>query len=273
MKCTKAFGIAPLRHKSLLVALFAAMLLPACTFSTGSFDEPGLRGKLIDAETSQPLQGAVVYGYYATAEGSLGGGETIKEILRVFEVESNAEGIFEIPAWKSSWPITRGEPRQRFPAIAIYKDGYKLDLQNLSSISAWVSPTKLPGEPTRTGNVIDWTAAPAQLKPTKTERERYDALKNTNYAYAEKGNCGWEQHVKLLLAQHAAVKQWVRRNVPSDQMGVDGLPKGSWRPENGVSAELIYYPTAVERVVRAYEKAPNAWKCSGPDAFLTRGEK
>jgi hypothetical protein len=256
-----------------LIAFCALTLLTACTYSTGSFDEPGLRGKLIDAETNQPVQGAVIYGYYATAEGSLGGGETIKEILRVFEVESDANGVFEIPEWKTTWSITRGEPRQRFPAIAIYKDGYKLDLQNLSKIADWVSQTKLPGSGKRAGNVIDWTASPMQLKATATELERYNALKNSNYAYADLGECGWEQHVKLLVAQHRALKNWAQRNVPSDQMGADGLPKTNWRPSGNVSAELLYYPTGIEKILHAYEKNREAWKCSSPSRYLLTGEK
>ena len=266
----KSDNRSPVRRMNHVVAFVAATLLSACTYSTGSFDEPGLRGKLIDAETSQPVQGAVVYGYYATAAGSLGGGETIKEILRVFEVESNAEGIFEVPAWKTSWSITSGEPRQRFPAIAIYKDGYKLDLQNLASIAHWVSQTKLPGEATRTGNVIDWTAVPAQLKPTKTELERYNALKNSNYAYAEIGACGWEQHVKLLTAQHVAWKNLIQRNVPTAYLDGSGYSKGTYfHPDPGMGA---FGNRSVRDQLLTYAKEhPTRWKCTSPESLFGRG--
>lgn len=247
-----------------VVAFVAATLLSACTYSTGSFDEPGLRGKLIDAETSQPVQGAVVYGYYATAAGSLGGGETIKEILRLFEVESNAEGIFEVPAWKISWSIKSGEPRQRFPAIAIYKDGYKLDLQNLSTIADWVSQTKLPGEPTRTGNVIDWTAVPVQLKSTKTERERYDALNNSNYGYAAIGECGWEQHVKLLVAQHWAWKGWLKRNVPAEGLDADGYTRSGYGHPDVDLRSRISHRSTVDNILHASSSQRATKKCIDP---------
>jgi hypothetical protein len=265
----------PLKNMSIpyvtrMLALACATLLTACTYSTGSFDEPGLRGKLIDAETNQPVQGAVIYGYYATAEGSLGGGETIKEILRVFEVESDANGVFEIPAWKTTWSITRGEPRQRFPAIAIYKDGYKLDLQNLSKIADWVSQTKLPGSGKRAGNVIDWTASPTQLKPTTTELERYNALKNSNYAYADVGECGWEQHVKLLVAQHGATKSWVRRNVPSDQIGANGYAKPTYFHPEPLLGGLWGNPTSVDSLRSAYARKPKASACANPNEIFGR---
>jgi hypothetical protein len=254
-----------------LIAFCALTLLTACTYSTGSFDEPGLRGKLIDADTSQPVQGAVIYGYYATAEGSLGGGETIKEILRVFEVESDANGVFEIPAWKTSWSITRGEPRQRFPAIAIYKDGYKLDLQNLSKIADWVSQTKLPGSGKRVGNVIDWTASPTQLKATATERERYDALSNSNAAYADIGECGWEQHVKLLVAQHGARMAMVKQYVPPTDIDSSGYIK-SGRPRTDPHVEYITH-TAVDLIIQQFGESPSAWKCSNPKTLLSKAKQ
>jgi hypothetical protein len=266
----------PLKNMSIpcithVLAFACATLLTACTYSTGSFDEPGLRGKLIDAETSQPVQGAVIYGYYATAEGSLGGGETIKEILRVFEVESDANGVFEIPEWKTTWSITRGEPRQRFPAIAIYKDGYKLDLQNLSKIADWVSQTKLPGSGKRVGNVIDWTASPMQLKSTTTELERYNALKNSNYAYADVGECGWEQHVKLLVAQHVAKKAWVKRNIPPEYIDKDGYGKGSYfHPEPHY--DYVNH-TTVDKFLEAFERSAQSWKCRDPKGIFVGGKQ
>jgi len=264
----KFLGNVPIPCLKHVLAFACATLLSACTYSAGSFDEPGLRGKLIDAETSQPVQGAVVYGYYATAAGSLGGGETIKEILRVFEVESNAEGIFEVPAWKTSWSITSGEPRQRFPAIAIYKDGYKLDLQNLATIAHWVSQTKLPGEATRTGNVIDWTAVPVQLKPTKTERERYDALSNSNYAYAELGECGWEQHVKVLVAQHRAWKQWLKRNVPAEGLDADGYTRSGYGHPDVDLRSRISHRSGVDNILLASSRQKATKKCLDPKTLF-----
>ncbi len=247
-----------------LIAFCTLTLLSACTYSSGSFDEPGLRGKLIDAQTSQPVQGAVIYGYYATAAGSLGGGETIKEILRVFEVESNADGTFEIPAWKTTWSITRGEPRQRFPAIAIYKDGYKLDLQNLSSINDWVSQTTLPGSGKRVGNVIDWTASPMQLKPTTTELERYNALKNTNYAYADVGECGWEQHAKLLVAQHVAWKGWLKRNVPKEGLDADGYTRSGYGHPDVDLRSRISHRSGMDNILDASSSQKAESKCTDP---------
>jgi hypothetical protein len=253
---------------SLAIALIVALTLAltACSYSSGRFEEPGLRGKLIDATTLKPVSGAIVYGYYATAEGSLAGGETIKRIPHVFEVESDANGVFDIPPWKSDWAITRGEPRQRFPSIAIYKDGYKLDLQNLSTIADWVSQTDQAGAPVKANNVIDWTATPSKLKPVTTELERYNALNNSNAGYAEKGDCGWEQHSKLLWAQHVAWKAWLQRNVPAEGLDSRGYKKGSYSHPN--RDLLLSHTSALDQMIETYSTKGTTWKCSSPTNLI-----
>jgi hypothetical protein len=258
-----------------LLTLITLTLLTACSYSTGHFEEPGLRGKLIDATTLKPVSGAIVYGYYATAEGSLAGGETIKRIPHVFEVESDANGVFDIPPWKSDWAITRGEPRQRFPSIAIYKDGYKLDLQNLSTIADWVSQTDQSGAPVKANNVIDWTATPSKLKPVTTELERYNALNNSNAAYAEKGECGWEQHAKLLMAQHVANISLKRRLIPIDRRTANDMPKDAYplgtanRTQDSISIEAVLVNPAPLHILRdAAKAAGHKWTCSDPEKLL-----
>ena len=250
---------------TLWVQVAAAILLAtltACTYSTGRFEEPGLRAKIIDAETSLPVQGAIIYGFYATAEGSLGGGETVKEILRVFEVESNADGVFAIPPWKDNWSITRGERRQRFPAIAIYKDGYKVETQMLAAIREWL-PQTLDRSPMRMdGDTLDWTARPTKLIPAKTELERYNAMINSNDAYASNIDCGWEQHVRLLWEQHKGRKAMIQQYVPTENIGSDGYIKSS-SPRTQPHVEYVTR-TGVDRLIERFEKSPKDWKCAKP---------
>jgi hypothetical protein len=255
-----------------LLTLITLTLLTACSYSTGHFEEPGLRGKLIDATTLKPVSGAIVYGYYATAEGSLAGGETIKRIPHVFEVESDANGVFDIPPWKSDWAITRGEPRQRFPSIAIYKDGYKLDLQNLSTIADWVSQTDQAGAPVKANNVIDWTATPSKLKPVTTELERYNALNNSNAGYAEKGECGWEQHARLLLAQHVAWKSFLKRNFPAEHLRSDGYSRGTYSHPDVRISSMQSEISSVDKLIDGKLKIQN-WNCADPQSVFFGGKK
>ena len=244
--------------------------LTACTYSTGRYDEPGLRAKIVDAETDKPIQGAIIYGFYATAEGSLGGGETIKEILRVFEVESDQNGTFEIPPWKDNWSITRGERRERFPGMAIYKDGYKVETQMLTSIRRWIPQTQVLGKPHMDGDIVDWTVAPTKLKRVASEKERYNALINSNDAYASAGDCGWEQHAKLLMAQHVAWKGWLKKNMPPEGLDSAGYPNSNRPPP-----EWFYNigkKSTVDVLIRRFDDEKSNWKCGDPRILFSRNQ-
>jgi hypothetical protein len=254
-------------HYSLtLESLIACTLLVnACVLHIGGFDEPGLRAKLIDAETKLPIQGAVVRGYYAFAEGSIGGGEKITSILHVFEAESDSNGVFEVKPFKDESWIKRGEPRQRFPAISIYKDGYQVFTVNLKSMSGWIPFSDKAAQPVNRENVLDWTADAHNMKPAKTEEERYNALLYSNDAYAEIGPCGWEQHVRLLKAQHRAIMAWVQRNVPPEHIGKNGYAKsGYWLPMK-LMGGLWINPGRVDRLREASTQGKLDPKCANPN--------
>jgi hypothetical protein len=257
-----------------LITLCVLTLLPACTYSTGRFVEPGLRGKLIDNDTSLPVQGAIVYGYYATVSGSLAGGESIKAIVRVFEVETDANGLFEIPPWTDDWSITRGERRQRFPVIAIYKDGYKAESQNLASLKYWEPQTR-DRQPSRMdGNTLDWTARPSKLIAAKTERERHNTLIDGNSGYASVGECGWENFSKLLWAQHVAWKAWYSRNLAPELRDANGYPKGTAAFPPELQRYEFIFSTGVDRLIDGYTKAGEKWPCADPRAvFNKRNER
>jgi hypothetical protein len=251
--------------------LLLLTLLPACTYSTGRFEEPGLRGKLIDNDTSQPVQGAIVYGYYATVSGSLAGGESIKAIVRVFEVETDANGLFEIPPWTDDWSITRGERRQRFPVIAIYKDGYKAESQNLASLKYWEPQTRERQPSRMDGNTLDWTARPSKLIAAKTERERYNTLIDGNDGYASTGECGWEQYSKLLWAQHVAWKGWLKRNVPQEGLDSDGYTRSGYGHPDAQYRSRISHKSSVDRILNAHVQKQTGSNCTDPRKVF--GEK
>ena len=74
--------------------------------------------------------------------------------------------------------------------------------------------------------------------------------------------CGWELYAGLLLAQHNELKDWYRRNFPSEALSGEGYPKSGtgwmWRPEFRTIAEI--YETSVDRILRTNSSA----KCAEP---------
>lgn len=246
---------------------FNLLVLSAC--ANPHFDEPGIRGKIVDGETQQPLAGVVVFGYYATVEGSFGGGEKLQDVVRVFEVETDASGIFEIPAWSSVNQKISGEARTQFPAMGMFKGGYKTMNKRMGSLRWWAPQNMSPqSHYTPDGNVRDWTAFPHAMSAVKTEKERYTALIDLRDSTGYKGECGWEQHAALLWAQHNEWKGWLKRNIPAEGLDSAGYKLPTYaHPDRLLS---LSNKSSVDGLLEAYASQPAKWKCADPNVVFSR---
>jgi hypothetical protein len=220
----------------LALATLFVLMLAGCGYSYVGYDEPGIRGKIVDAETKQPIAGAIVYGYYATVEGNLGGGERVKEVLRSFEVVSDANGSFEIAPWRLEKRLAKGVARNQFPVMGIYKGGYQAYGKRLESLRYWGPASHLPTTPmTPVNNIFDHSARPHELKKAANEKARYSALIDAGdaLAYADSdAPCGWEKHTALLLEMHNEWKEFLKRNIPPDGLDARGYKKSSYSHPN-----------------------------------------
>jgi hypothetical protein len=232
---------------------------------SAQFSEPAVTGLMLDADTQKPIAGVVIFGHYATVQGSVAGGESIAQVLHTFEVETDANGSFTIPAWDSGDQAIKGEPRSRFPMIGFYKDGYAFAYKNLQSLRHWVPSNKASTQDvTIKDNVYDWRAKPHLMTAVSSEKERYRALIDSRDGHVSVGECGWEKNVKFLMAQHLAWKDWYARNVPSDQLDKAGYPKDSY--SIGAQASWgISNPTTFDRLTKNYQSNKGAWQCAAPD--------
>lgn len=236
--------------------------------SAPKFSEPGLTAKIIDRDTQQPLQGVIVYGYYATVTGSLAGGESLTQVLRAFEFETDASGVFRIPPWDSGDQLIKGEPRSRFPIIGIYKPGYQTEYKTLGSLRQFTSNNPTPGlSHSVKDNVYDFTTVPYLLTPVKTEKERYTALRDSGDGAAFVGECGWEIYSRLLLAQHNELKGFIARNVEPSSIDDAGYIKNG-RPWPDVPFGN-FNRTFVDRLKLDYSKSTSTWKCLNPNQFFS----
>jgi hypothetical protein len=239
---------------------------PAPIAEGRKYSEPALIGTVIDGETKLPLQGVIVYGHYATASGSLGGGTVPGELVKSFETETDVNGHFKLDAWDTGErTVITGEPRGRFPAIALYKPGYDLEMQGLNSVREFYPRTsaKTVIKAEITDAMVDWTKVPFEMRPSKTETERYDALRNLNYPMRMAGECGWETYAKLYFAQHSEWKRWYRANVPADQLDASGYPKDTFRISQ-IAVWGISKPTGVDGLSAKYRQSDGNWKCANP---------
>jgi hypothetical protein len=236
------------------------------------YSEPALIGKVIDGETKLPLQGVVVYGHYATASGSLGGGTVPGELVKSFETETDVNGNFKLDAWDTGdRVVVKGEPRGRFPAIALYKPGYDLEMQGLNSVREFYPRTsaKTVIKAEITENTVDWTKVPFEMRPLKTEKERYTALSNLQYPMRMAGECGWESYSRVYLAQHSEWMRWYQNNIPHEYIDQQGYPKSSFRYD-AIANMGVAKPTAVDTLIIKFQANPSGWKCADPKAVFKK---
>lgn len=105
-----------------IVLLVTIILLPALSARAGwlVYHKPAFKGQLVDIDTKQPINGAIVVVVYMKHALGLGSG-TISSILEIKEAVTGKDGAFAVPAYTTviqpfSWEV---------PCIfIIYKPGY-----------------------------------------------------------------------------------------------------------------------------------------------------
>ena len=113
--------------------------------------------------------------------------------------------------------------------------------------------------------MIDWTASPYELKPAKSEKDRYAALSNAGYPMTMVGECGWELYSGLLLAMHNELKDWYKRNLPPEALEKTGYVK-DYGPLPGDMRQLsLVFKSAVDRLI---ENTPSGHRCQSPHVIF-----
>ena len=107
----------------ILIALMFIMFIPVFTsqaFAWLIYNKPEFRGKVIDAETKQPVEGAVVVVLYEKWEfGGPGGGNTLP--MDAKETMTDNMGEFYFPSYKTMiGPLSRASE----VSFIIFKPGY-----------------------------------------------------------------------------------------------------------------------------------------------------
>jgi hypothetical protein len=263
----------------LITAISALLLLSACEAQkpsasatvpakAQSLSEPALIGKVIDEVTKRPIQGALIYGHYATTSGTLAGGTKFGALIKSFEVVTDANGDFKLEAWSvtdAGGPNTAATIGNKFPVIAVWKPGYALEVQQLSGIAQFRSRSNVSGggEVKISKDLVDWSAFPYELKPVSSELDRYDALNDASYPMMMAGECGWESYSRVLLAQHNELKNMIKQYVPNSHIDADGYIQ-SGRPRTNPHVEYLRR-TSVDRLLKAYRDSGSDGVCANPN--------
>src|SRR5258706_11496207 len=107
--------------------LFAMPLFSACAAVPLTYSADSLEARVVDAETKQPISGAVVVATWVLVGGEHPGRT---EALVVKEAITDADGKFQFPAWGPVLRPESGVLDVLDPEMVIVKAGYLLGVAN-----------------------------------------------------------------------------------------------------------------------------------------------
>jgi hypothetical protein len=166
--------------KKISMILIACSILMMCSSCSRwlIYHKPEFKGKIIDAETKEPIEGAVVVVYYR--KETLGLGDSTTSTIHWTEVLTDKNGEFIIPSYTTLTQPFSGEDFARF---IIYKPGYESGSDFIGNPEDFFLPENM-GKKHETsigmGNGviqhIQYTYGVVELKKLTTREERLNAL-------------------------------------------------------------------------------------------------
>lgn len=177
--------------KKFIILLIAVAVLLSIVSTCGGwplYKKPAFRGRIIDAETKQPIEGAVVVVVYyrelliGTPAGGITSYEAVKEIL------TDAKGEFYFPPYTGFIPFWKED----FTNFIIYKPGYMAGNVPDGVDNAWLneqfySPDVIGTVAEIRVNYKDFWKGPLgilELKKAKTKEERLRAMPSGPHGYS-----------------------------------------------------------------------------------------
>lgn len=170
---------------AVITAIFIFISTPSHAFWWMGYHKPEFKGKVIDSETKEPIEGAVVVVTYSKKVIRIAP-ESMSEIVDVRETLTDKEGSFHIPSYTT---IIDPFAWESFVSFIIFKPGYgSYPNYHVSPPSPGVNPevffstaeTGTEGEIIWVGEKIKVTFGIVELPKLKTREEREKAFSIPN---------------------------------------------------------------------------------------------
>jgi hypothetical protein len=159
---------------SIMLAVYFILMVSESHASWLIYHKPEYKGRVIDAETKEPIEGAVVAVYYM--KDNLGG---VSYIIHTKEALTDQNGEFVIPSYTTLIAPYSIEYKAEF---IIYKPGYGMD-SNVCPFGSINSEEFFSKEKAGTKGELNWfekkilfTYGVLELTQLKTARKRIDAI-------------------------------------------------------------------------------------------------
>lgn len=173
----------------ILWLLSALLALSACATPL-TYSAKEIHGQIVDAETGQPIEDAIVVAQWVLFEGGIGHGGH-KGRLHIYEAVTDKEGRYFIPAWgpKTHSPMT--ELDNRDPEILIFKSTYE--------------PKTLYNDVMRGDRVrvSDWDGKTVMLRKSQSNLEDYARRLESMSISLSREDKDWRFFPRMILALDA----------------------------------------------------------------------
>ena len=176
----------------LFLILAGLATLPACATPL-TYSAKEIRGQIVDAETNQPIEGAIVVAQWVLFHIGPGGH---KSRLHIHETVTGKNGHYVIPEWgpKVRPPMT--ELHNRDPEILIFKSGYE-PMAVSNALVSTVRPDSL--------RVSEWDGRVIKLKRVSNQEnlEQYASRLNSFYdglVEDMRNDYEWKKYPQMTIA-------------------------------------------------------------------------
>ncbi len=226
--------------KYFLLQLFALIsVLPLSACST-TYSAEAIEAWVVDAETGQPISGAVVTANWELETGSVGGNVPAGQIM-VMEAVTDEKGRFYFPAWgpKSTSfsfpvPLLRTEPHlvYRDPQILLFKSGYKwVGLQNAVIIDYNRNSLRKS----------DWNGRSIKMERFRGNLKEYARHLDFFDPRFIREDCNWKKIPKMILAIDEQYQVFRKNGIDTPLLSINSLEGMSPLDRQRCGSELEFF--------------------------------
>jgi hypothetical protein len=197
----------PRQFFSMCISILLMLALPACA-TPMAYSAKEIRGQIVDAETNQPIEGAIIVAQWVLFHIGPGhGGHGSR--LHIHETVTDKAGKYTIPSWgpKVRPPMT--ELHERDPQMLIFKGGY--EPRGISN--AVVSTVRQESL-----RVSDWDGKVVRMTKSIATLEQQGFYLSSYYSSLRYGDNekDWKNYPRMLLAIYHEKQHLQALGLPSE---------------------------------------------------------
>src|SRR5713101_510551 len=180
-----------MRRSLLKIVWLAVLLWPLPAMAQLTYSAKEIRGKIVDADTGQPLDGVNIVAQWKIDRMLVGDD---KALLHVTEAVTDKDGNYSFPGWGPiPLPFRADFGEGRDPLLSIFKSGYDVEFLD----NGIISDTRFRSTPL---GEFKWNGATTKLKKWKGSLRDYWWHVNSMSGGLPGENKAWRGYPRMVLA-------------------------------------------------------------------------